>query len=798
MTGFATGLLNGVVDGIELRRAWDERDEMRERRKREDEWLEYERGRKRKADKRADEERAAYAAAYEATMAHVPDEAETPASAPSPASDPDTRPSTLSTRNDPAVTAPPTKPTAPKAGQRLEIPRPVEPTAAPSRKAPTRLSLPQAAPSVAVDAPQQPDAPGRPNRTPGRLTAPEDQAPERAAHPQRPERPFGNIGGGYEARAREIGASGTILIHAKGADRAAAELASGKNAETGETLTEQDIMLRKGYIKRVEDKMALQQPADMPAGQKASKPATDPDIPDGPMVALARERGFDDDLVYLASQGDLATQALETGIDPQTGEPLTEQGRREMQQAIELVTREIGASQSPAPAAAPAQVAAPERPRMQLPQSGPATDQARGMDLPPQQIEQAQQADAARRALETGIDPQTGQPLTEQGRREMQQAIDLIAARHQPPAPNVSPQAPTLAQPPAPSGPGAVPAQPAQTAAHVPRAGQPAPLPASPSVGNRRGLPAPQATMPAVRTKDGVSVPAEDATPAQLAATGQPGAMEAAVQAQAAEPAPSVQQVAAVADRREMPLKGAPDTTRAARTNDFLTRYAKVGAPMMIEHYLKTGNPQKAAAFEQFIDRAETREAMKSWADATFYAMAGDDERFISSLADAYNARGYFDDGYEAIAEKSGIIRDEQGNVIGAKITFKDTTTGKVFEQQFDGFDDLYRVGVHMLAPEQVFEHGWARIEAAETRRAAILSEMRKHGLKASKSDEERIKDAYDLLSKADPLFDQLPPEEQAAKAVAWMARFDAQGNLKGTGGVVPTAPTQQTTVPVF
>lgn len=299
-----------------------------------------------------------------------------------------------------------------------------------------------------------------------------------------------------------------------------------------------------------------------------------------------------------------------------------------------------------------------------------------------------------------------------------------------------------------------------------------------------RMLMAPQAESPEAPT--GPAAPAPAATPAQIAASGDTMALDAAAEQSATAPVPpSVDDAveASASKGRTISMRNAPaaTVTRAAKNaqSDFMTRYGKVGAPKMVEYYLKAGEPAKAEAYQKFVDRADTKAAMKSWADAVFYASVGDDDKFLDGLSDAYNARGYFDDGYEAVRDKSGITRDGMGNVTGAKIVFRDKQTGQEFTQEMDSVQDLYQMGVHMLAPEQVFEHGWQRIQQAEARQAAIIDYTRKQAGKGTQSDEKRLTNAMKVLGENDINFTQLPLDEQLAQAWAFAQRYDAQGNLR-------------------
>lgn len=179
----------------------------------------------------------------------------------------------------------------------------------------------------------------------------------------------------------------------------------------------------------------------------------------------------------------------------------------------------------------------------------------------------------------------------------------------------------------------------------------------------------------------------------------------------------------------------------------FTDLYMRIGVPKIVKAYLANGQPDRAQAFQSWVETEGVKKGMRSWADATFAASIGDEDGFLNHMVAAYNNRGYFDDGYTAIKEKSGFIRDENGAVTGAKITFRGPD-GKEFERAFEGMGDLYREGVKVLAPEKVFEYGMSEVEKADAARAEAAKEAR--GLRTKIAEEDRAhsrsleKSAYD------------------------------------------------------
>lgn len=204
----------------------------------------------------------------------------------------------------------------------------------------------------------------------------------------------------------------------------------------------------------------------------------------------------------------------------------------------------------------------------------------------------------------------------------------------------------------------------------------------------------------------------------------------------------------------------------------FIEDYAKNQVPKIVKFYLGRGEMDKAEAYQKWADDTLVKEAMKDWASAVHAATIGDDEGFIDGIVGAYNAKGYFDDGFEIVREASGIQRDEAtGAITGAQVTFKDSQTGKVFTQEFSGSDDLYRLGVDMLSPEQVFENGWNKVQKADDLRFAVAQALAKQGVGQAVAPDDVMK-AMKTLGEANLDFEQLPIEEQIAQAVEIIRRF--------------------------
>lgn len=153
----------------------------------------------------------------------------------------------------------------------------------------------------------------------------------------------------------------------------------------------------------------------------------------------------------------------------------------------------------------------------------------------------------------------------------------------------------------------------------------------------------------------------------------------------------------------------------------FLDYYVEKGTPKVTEAYIRAGQPEKAKAYQEWVKNEQVQKGMQSWVRGMQAAQMGDADGFAKHISDAYNAPGYFDDGMKA---KATIRKDDKGNAIGADIEFT-TPDGKVTKQSFDGMESLYRYGMMVMSPEQVFKFGMNQLEATDKARADIAKEQR-------------------------------------------------------------------------
>jgi len=219
------------------------------------------------------------------------------------------------------------------------------------------------------------------------------------------------------------------------------------------------------------------------------------------------------------------------------------------------------------------------------------------------------------------------------------------------------------------------------------------------------------------------------------------------------------------------------DAPEGKRTRSFMAHYRDVAAPKVVDHYLSTGRVAEAEAFQAWIDDSATKAGMESWAKGVFAASRGDDEAFMSHMMDAYDSAGYYDDGYTIDRKESGFIRNDEGGIIGAKITLRDRA-GQVSVQEFDGIEDIYQFGINFLSPEAVFEQAMQAVAGADAARAEDRRHQRALELaEARRSGGDEFDKVWDDVASGRLDWGQLSAEEKEA---AVMSELEARQSARG------------------
>lgn len=246
------------------------------------------------------------------------------------------------------------------------------------------------------------------------------------------------------------------------------------------------------------------------------------------------------------------------------------------------------------------------------------------------------------------------------------------------------------------------------------------------------------------------------------------------------------------------PLTVKPERAdKAVKTT--LQHYQEVGVPKMIDHYLKTGQFEKARAMEAWSKDAKSKESMELWARGLHAYAVGDEHGMLDNFAKYYNSLGM---DVTVDRKKSAMTRDEQGNVTGVDVVFIDRS-GKETTQHFDGTGDLLQEGIMGMQPDKMFELLYGQEVAASAARGKAqalevsvqIAAMKLKGAGVS-ADPARIAKVAAAIAQSDMTgsFFTKTPEEQgqmiadalAGQDYAETLRSGAAAGAMGGGDALP------------
>lgn len=155
-----------------------------------------------------------------------------------------------------------------------------------------------------------------------------------------------------------------------------------------------------------------------------------------------------------------------------------------------------------------------------------------------------------------------------------------------------------------------------------------------------------------------------------------------------------------------------------AQVGGFLDNWKKTVGPKLQQHWLKTGEIDKAQNFDKWISDSNVQEGMKSWANMARSFQTGDRPGFLKHLNATLTQTGYYDGDVKPIeaVEKT----NDKGQLTGYTVKFQDRATGKESSQDFDS-DDIQKLAVVGLSPEQIYTQGMNELAAARKARAEAV-----------------------------------------------------------------------------
>ncbi|MCG6112860.1 MAG: hypothetical protein MEQ74_11850 [Paracoccus sp.] len=206
------------------------------------------------------------------------------------------------------------------------------------------------------------------------------------------------------------------------------------------------------------------------------------------------------------------------------------------------------------------------------------------------------------------------------------------------------------------------------------------------------------------------------------AATGAESALEAATSTPAG--AAAMEAMPSLGVKPGQPMTPA-QIDRAAQTH--MQSYRDNGLPIITRELMRQGKFQEAETLRTFVNDAAAQDGMKAWSGAVFAALSGDVDTAAAHMIDAYNSSGYFDDGFEIVKDKTDLIRDDDGTVMGLRLTRRNQTTGEETTEE-GTIKDVIERGLWLLSPEQAAQQYMAQQQAIAVRLAEMDAERRKLG----------------------------------------------------------------------
>lgn len=191
----------------------------------------------------------------------------------------------------------------------------------------------------------------------------------------------------------------------------------------------------------------------------------------------------------------------------------------------------------------------------------------------------------------------------------------------------------------------------------------------------------------------------------------------------------------------------APQREKAGRT--LMESYVATGAPNVTRELIRQGRLEDAKKFDAWVKDSRAADGMAAWGRGIFAALQGDADSAAESFMDAYNASGYFDDGMDVVKDKSTLIKNDAGDVVGVTLTMRNQATGEEITQT-DSIDGFIQKAAWITSPEKAFEASQDRLAAQQEALLKAEEERRKSATKLVEDNyTQTISLARDMFAKS-------------------------------------------------
>lgn len=204
---------------------------------------------------------------------------------------------------------------------------------------------------------------------------------------------------------------------------------------------------------------------------------------------------------------------------------------------------------------------------------------------------------------------------------------------------------------------------------------------------------------------------------------------------------PSQQAAAEGVELGAQPGRPISPAQRKEKGIEYGESWIKNGAPRLEQEYLRKGMLAEADQVRAFVENRQVQAGIKSWGQAVFAVLNGDDEGAFDALTDAYNSRGYFEDGLEIVKDQSSLIRDDKGKTVGVRLAFRNQETGEVTVSE-DRIENVIQNGLWLMSPEKAMENMLAQQAAMQKQMVEIEAENRKTAGRLIEKDFDAINQA--------------------------------------------------------
>lgn len=158
-----------------------------------------------------------------------------------------------------------------------------------------------------------------------------------------------------------------------------------------------------------------------------------------------------------------------------------------------------------------------------------------------------------------------------------------------------------------------------------------------------------------------------------------------------------------------------PDMTKTRAADSFLDTYRRVAVPQIIDHYLKTGDIDKAKSFETWVKTSEAEQLQTDFGKLTYSLAIGDLNASIDHLTEMYES---INDGYSVNRGESRFETYENGQPSRLVVVVEDAE-GNKFDWVVEDQGDLAAQVLGLVNPQAAHQYLLERNEAAVAARAA-------------------------------------------------------------------------------